>query len=230
MADDTADVRNEPEHQIPSVAQLSFELFGGGVLPDWDIVEPVVESVRAPAGGVIFEVDVHHPYVYVVLSGAAKLVARDAKGAEHLVGLARAGELLASVRALAPDGLAQYVDHDLIGSGWQATDTLGTTDTRAIAVTDCALERVDFRVVRSMMLSHGGTWATAVYNAVVHYALVEEHRARQFLMTSAEDRYRHFLSRYPDLVGVLPQKDIGNYVGVTPVGISRIASRVRQSG
>lgn len=36
-------------------------------------------------------------------------------------------------------------------------------------------------------------------------------------MLTAEDRYRHFLRRYPDLVGVLPQKDIGNYVGVTPV-------------
>ncbi|MBK6302313.1 MAG: hypothetical protein IPF40_15250 [Actinomycetales bacterium] len=46
-------------------------------------------------------------------------------------------------------------------------------------------------------------------------------------MLTAEDRYRHFLRRYPDLVGVLPQKDIGNYVGVTPVGISRIAARVR---
>ena len=37
-----------------------------------------------------------------------------------------------------------------------------------------------------------------------------------------------FLRRYPDLLGVLPQKDIGSYIGVTPVGISRIAARVRE--
>ncbi len=78
------------------------------------------------------------------------------------------------------------------------------------------------------MKEHGGTWAVAVFNAAMHYAMVEEHRARQFLMLTAEDRYRHFLRRYPDLVGVLPQKDIGSYIGVTPVGISRIAARVRE--
>ena len=46
-------------------------------------------------------------------------------------------------------------------------------------------------------------------------------------MYTAEERYRNFRVNYPDLLGVLPQKDIGSYIGVTPVGISRIATRVR---
>ena len=159
-----------------------------------------------------------------------KIIVADLFGAEHLVGLARVGELVASVRALAPDGLSRFVDEDLLGADWTGSAHMGTTDTKAVAITDTTLQRVDFQVVHARMREHGGTWAVAVFNAAVHYAMVEEHRARQFLMLSAEDRYRYFLRRYPDLLGVLPQKDIGSYIGVTPVGISRIAARVREEG
>lgn len=211
----------------PSATRRFFELFGGGPLPDWEGLDEATESISADAGQVIFDRGTEHPYVYVVLDGSVKLLAIDERGNEHLVGLARAGELVASVGALAPQGLARYVDEDLLGGNWSAESAMGTTDIRAVAIRPCRLERVDFRVVHAKMREHGGTWAVAVFNAALHYALVEEHRARQFLMLTAEDRYRHFLRRYPDLVGVLPQKDIGNYVGVTPVGISRIAARVR---
>ena len=43
-----------------------------------------------------------------------------------------------------------------------------------------------------------------------------------------EERYRQFLEDHDDLVGVVPQKDIARYLGVTPVGLSRIATRVRK--
>ena len=211
----------------PAATRQFFELFGGGPLPDAEGLDDATESIAAAAGQVIFDRGIEHPYVYVVLTGSVKLLAVDERGSEHLVGLARAGELVASVGVLAPEGLARYVDEDLLGGEWSAGSGMGNTDVRAVAIRPCTLERVDFRVVHAKMREHGGTWAVAVFNAALHYALVEEHRARQFLMLSAEDRYRHFLKRYPDLVGVLPQKDIGNYVGVTPVGISRIAARVR---
>jgi CRP-like cAMP-binding protein len=210
-----------------SATRQFFELFGGGPLPDWEGMDEATESISVAAAETIFERGIEHPFVYVILDGSVKLLAVDERGNEHLVGVARAGELVASVGALAPQGLATYVDKDLLGGAWTAANGLGTTDVRAVAIRPCSLERVDFRVVHEKMRVHGGTWAVAVFNAALHYALVEEHRARQFLMLTAEDRYRHFLTRYPDLVGVLPQKDIGNYVGVTPVGISRIAARVR---
>ncbi|MBK6441246.1 MAG: Crp/Fnr family transcriptional regulator [Actinomycetales bacterium] len=212
-----------------SVARQFFELFGGGPLPNGEEFDAVTETVTAVAGETIFDRgDDNHHLVYVVLNGAVKILAADAFGAEHLVGLARVGELVASIRALAPEGLSRFVDEDLLGADWSVTDRMGTTDTRAVAITDVTLQRIDFQVVHARMQEHGGTWAVAVFNAAMHYAMVEEHRTRQFLMLTAEDRYRHFLRRYPDLVGVLPQKDIGSYVGVTPVGISRIASRVRE--
>lgn len=214
-----------------SIARQFFELLGGGPLSNGDEFDAVTETVSAVAGEIIFDRDdPNHHYVYVVLRGAVKIIVADLFGAEHLVGLARVGELVASVRALAPDGLSRFVDEDLLAADWTGSAHMGTTDTKAVAITDTTLQRVDFQVVHARMREHGGTWAVAVFNAAVHYAMVEEHRARQFLMLSAEDRYRYFLRRYPDLLGVLPQKDIGSYIGVTPVGISRIAARVREEG
>jgi CRP-like cAMP-binding protein len=211
-----------------TVAREFFEVFGGGPLPAWDEFAHAVSPEYYPAGKVIFDVDEEHPFVYVVLRGAVKIVASDAAGSNHLVGLARAGELVASIQALAPAGLGHFVDQDLLGAGWSAGAARGTTDTKAVTLMQTLVGRVDFRDVHSMMTQHGGAWAVVVFNAVAHYAMVEEHRARQLLMLTAEDRYRHFLRRYPDLLGVLPQKDIGSYIGVTPVGISRIAARVRE--
>ena len=51
---------------------------------------------------------------------------------------------------------------------------------------------------------------------------------RELLTMTPELRYRRFLDDYPDLIGVVSQKDIASYLGVTPVGMSRIASRVRK--
>lgn len=227
---ETSDAARDSSTEAPkSVARQFFELFGGGPLPDGEAFDAVTQTVSAVAGETIFDRgDADHHVVYVVLRGAVKILAADAFGAEHLVGLARVGELVASIRALAPDGLSRFVDEDLLGADWSVTDRMGVTDTRAVAITDATLQCIDFQVVHARMKEHGGTWAVAVFNAAMHYAMVEEHRARQFLMLTAEDRYRHFLRRYPDLVGVLPQKDIGSYIGVTPVGISRIAARVRE--
>ena len=68
----------------------------------------------------------------------------------------------------------------------------------------------------------------AGYHAMALYALSQERRVRDLLTLSAEDRYVNFLVDVPEMIGVLPQKDIAAYVGVTPVGLSRIATRVRE--
>ena len=103
-----------------TVAREFFEVFGGGPLPAWDEFAHAVSPEYYPAGKVIFDVDEEHPFVYVVLRGAVKIVASDAAGSNHLVGLARAGELVASIQALAPAGLGHFVDQDLLGAGWSA--------------------------------------------------------------------------------------------------------------
>lgn len=53
-------------------------------------------------------------------------------------------------------------------------------------------------------------------------AMRKEARKRDFLLDPALVRYRRFAKRYPELVDLLPQRQIANYIGVTEQALSRI--------
>ena len=57
---------------------------------------------------------------------------------------------------------------------------------------------------------------------------LQERRERELLTLNAEERYRLLVQERPELVSLVPQKDLARYIGVTPVAMSRIVSRVRQ--
>ena len=50
----------------------------------------------------------------------------------------------------------------------------------------------------------------------------KEAREAQFLLDNAETRYREFQEAYPSLEGRLAQYHVASYLGITPVGLSRI--------
>ena len=56
-----------------------------------------------------------------------------------------------------------------------------------------------------------------------------ERRIAQARLLSAEDRYRAFLARHPDLVRRVPQHMLASYLGVTPETLSRIRTRLREA-
>jgi CRP-like cAMP-binding protein len=49
----------------------------------------------------------------------------------------------------------------------------------------------------------------------------------EFLTKTAEERYLRFLVEYEEFAAMIPQKDVASYIGVTPVALSRIKSRLR---
>lgn len=53
-------------------------------------------------------------------------------------------------------------------------------------------------------------------------AMRKEEREREFLQDSALNRYRRFAERYPELVGVVPQRQIASFIGVTEQALSRL--------
>ncbi|MEM6767122.1 MAG: Crp/Fnr family transcriptional regulator, partial [Bacteroidota bacterium] len=52
-----------------------------------------------------------------------------------------------------------------------------------------------------------------------------ENRIVQNLSFTAEERYNHFLKRYPDLAQRISQKHIASYIGITPEFLSMLRSR-----
>jgi CRP-like cAMP-binding protein len=70
-------------------------------------------------------------------------------------------------------------------------------------------------------------WSNAILAALFAHTLAKEKRERELLTMTPEERYRQFVQDYPHLLDDLTQKDVARHLGITPVGLSRIASRVR---
>ena len=71
-------------------------------------------------------------------------------------------------------------------------------------------------------------WGRALATAYLVYAQILRYE-RDRMRGLPEARYRSFLADYAPVLPYLQQKDIADYLGISEVGISRIASRVRRS-
>ncbi len=88
--------------------------------------------------------------------------------------------------------------------------------------------RVEFDALERQSRQHLAI-ASHVIDFLLNFAMKKERREMEFLSLSAEDRYRLLLERSPELLEQVRQKDIARYLGVTPVALSRIRSRVGRS-
>lgn len=61
-----------------------------------------------------------------------------------------------------------------------------------------------------------------------HLFIKKEGKESQFLLDSAETRYLEFLKEYSDLEVRIKQYHIASYLGITPVALSRIRTKLRQ--
>ena len=68
--------------------------------------------------------------------------------------------------------------------------------------------------------------SAAVVEFLLAFGMKKEMREYELLCLSAEERYRRLLQTTPELFDRVTQIDIARYLGVTPVGLSRIKKRV----
>ena len=69
-------------------------------------------------------------------------------------------------------------------------------------------------------------WTLLKLRLLEYSIMRREQRVMEFLMDSAETRYRKFLAQYGDISSRLPQYHIASYLGITPVALSRIRKRI----
>ena len=68
--------------------------------------------------------------------------------------------------------------------------------------------------------------SAAVVDFLLNFAMKKEIREYELLCLSAEERYKRLLENAPDLLKLVTQNEIARYLGVTPVGLSRIKKRM----
>ena len=188
-----------------TTAQHVFEALAGGPLPDWGTFERAISVVRANAGSTIFDHGDEVHDLFLVRSGLVKLVYLRVDGSEWIKSFIEEGMSFSSISSIAGVGSATF---------------------GAIAIEDCVLERLPFAGILRRA-DEDAAWSRAVRNALVDFALRKEERECVFLTMKPPERYRHLKTTRPNLLGRVPQKDLAAFLGVTPVGLSRIAGRMK---
>lgn len=190
----------------PTGAAISlFDRIAGHPLAQAERLAEAIQVRSLKPGDAVFHQDEPHPFVYVIDSGLVKLTYLRADGEEWIKSFSVEGRLFASLSALLPGGRATF---------------------SAVAVEACRLERIPFQTLQSLADTDLG-WSRMIRIALMTLAERKERRERQFLTLAPEERYRSVLVEEPELVTRVPQKDLAGYLGITPVGLSRIARRVR---
>jgi CRP-like cAMP-binding protein len=185
-------------------AIILFESIAGNGLVERDLLLNAIELRKLNAGETLFSQDEAHPFLYVVRQGLLKLTYLNEHGDEWTKSLVAEGQFFASLSALRS----------------------GLTSFSACAIEASLLERIPFRLIEQLA-DRDLAWSRMVRNALMIFAERKERRERQFLTMSAEARYRLLLEEEPHLAARVPQKDLASYLGVTPVGLSRISRRIR---
>ena len=65
------------------------------------------------------------------------------------------------------------------------------------------------------------------FRILIENALVaNQQRLIDNMSSTAEDRYLHFLKKYPQIPACVPQHNIASYLGITPESLSKIRARL----
>lgn len=94
----------------------------------------------------------------------------------------------------------------------------------AAALEPSVVETVDWRLIDALAERHLA-WQKAVRYAFQSLTLLKMARERDLLMHTPEQMYQQLQAQLPELVARVPQKELAAYLGVTPVGLNRIARR-----
>lgn len=69
--------------------------------------------------------------------------------------------------------------------------------------------------------------ANEIIELLLRFAMKKEQRVYEFLCLSAEERFCLLENNFPSFFEKITQNDLARYLGITPVGLSRIKNRTR---
>lgn len=91
------------------------------------------------------------------------------------------------------------------------------------------LTKVPFEALREYSKTNISI-ANEVIDVLLQFSMKKEKREYEFLCLSAEERFSLLVKNTPNLLDKITQNDLARYLGVTPVGLSRIKKRVDGKG
>lgn len=143
-------------------------------------------------------------HLLFVLDGLARYYYLDPDGREHNKSFATRGQVLSSVSSLISGQPSPF---------------------HVQALTPLRCLSISHRDMIDLSESHAA-WNRVRITLLEQLVIKKEQREADFLLLSAEARYRKFLAHFAHLEHQLPNFHIASYIGVTEVGLSRIRRRL----
>lgn len=115
--------------------------------------------------------------------------------------------------------------NDIIGSLTSAYSA-GSCTFSLICLEPVTLRKIPFEVLYEYSKKDLEI-ANTMIELLLHVAMKKEKREFEFLCLSAEQRYCKIAETSPMILEKVTQNDLARYLGITPVGLSRIIKRTR---
>lgn len=162
-------------------------------------------AISRAAGEHLFRQGDADQSLYIVKSGLLKAYYLSDEGKENIKSFIMQGDNIGSL-------VAAYANMECSFS--------------LICLRDTELIKVDFKAIYNASRENLEI-ASTVVDFLLAFAMKKERREFELLCLSAEDRYRLLLKNMPNVSDLVTQNEIALYLGITPVGLSRIKKRVQ---
>jgi len=207
----------------PDLLRARLEGMVGGPLPEYHVLHNALQTVTLEPQQLFSEVGIIDRRLVFVIDGVLS-IAIPHDGREWIRRFAGPGDVLSCVPPLGHPIAA--IGGTLLEIPAQASSDHLRTQYRVRAITKTRLRTLDAAIFWSLVSRHPKWQFLALLSFLVSTAQHEK-RERELLTLSAEERYRALVAERPELLGRVPQKDLARYIGVTPVAMSRIVTRIR---
>ena len=163
------------------------------------------ETLDFDSGDVVFHQGEDNDSLYYIQAGLLKAYYVTADGKEYVKSFLKEADIIGNLTALMSE--------------------LGCSFT-LICLEPSSLIRVPFSELLTQAENNLET-ANQLIWLLVNLAIKKERREYEFLCLSAEERYRILKETTPELLTRVTQNDVARYLGITPVALSRIRSRMQ---
>lgn len=142
----------------------------------------------------------------------------------HIAGYAQVGDIfMASFPKEIMDMLGIASRYPMFDS------SIANTRKRGVALERSVVAGVALQVVVDLAQRYP-QWQRLIMTWALRMATFHMHREYQYLTMDAEKRYLAFLEEFPRIAKIISQRQAANFLGLTPVGLNRVVSRLRREG
>ena len=203
------------------IARRSVENIAGCPMPGWNL---------CAASSIVMEIDSgqpmpngNQPMMWLVLNGTITSMVT-IKEKSHVASYLQKGDIFLSTD---PHELSELLE---LPTNHQVLESpLALSHKRGVAKENSIVLGTPIRLLSALGKRHP-EWYRFVVVALLRLVAYHTHREYQFLTMSTEERYLAFLQEYPRLAARMSQREVAQYLGLTPVGLNRVISRLRQRG